>query len=166
MTRRWLVVFGMMMWVCGGMALTPNARAGTDAASPPPEPGWRIVRGADYQGAIVPVEAITAFVGLFDEATVQGAWIPDRAQLDALEAGLPDALGTLQLPRPLRDYGRQYAGFVAGGHAYILVNAFCDAPADWTHAPVWVADGGACFFQITYEPATGAFTNLRVNGEA
>lgn len=29
-----------------------------------------------------------------------------------------------------------------------------------------VQDGGACFFQITYDPASGDFSNLHVNGEA
>jgi hypothetical protein len=29
-----------------------------------------------------------------------------------------------------------------------------------------VLDGGACFFQITYDPAAGDFADLRVNGEA
>ena len=37
---------------------------------------------------------------------------------------------------------------------------------DWTSQPVFVADGGDCFFSVSYEPASGSFEDLRINGDA
>jgi len=64
-------------------------------------------------------------------------------------------------------YKRQYFGLVRDGRWIVYGNFFCDAHGkDWLAQPVTVKDGGDCYFQVEYEPKTGRFSNLSVNGEA
>lgn len=38
--------------------------------------------------------------------------------------------------------------------------------ADWQHHVQIVHDGGPCFFQLDFDPASGTYENLTVNGQA
>lgn len=145
-------------------ALTPVTLGEARAA-------WAVVAGDGYTGAVVGAADVVGFVHGLTGIAVQGAWLPTADQIAVLEAKLPAALvaeaaGRATL-RPVGDYLRQYAGFVAGGRALLLVNGFCDpAGADWRREPVFVMDGGACYVHATYDMAAGTFTRVAINGEA
>jgi hypothetical protein len=104
------------------------------------------------------------------------AWTPTKAQIIELEEKLgsyiqasnhPEALN---IANKLPSYRRQYLGITENGKNLIYINAFCDSykstfDTSNTHF-VFVFDGGACFFQVTYDPVTKAFIKLSINGVA
>lgn len=139
----------------------------------PAQPVWTPVSGDGYAGVIVDAESAAEFAGWLHGDEILTGWEPTADDIAALEAALPGFLKTAPQAKPdlwerLPTYKRQYAGFIdATGHTFILVNAFCDASfADWQSEPVLVLDGGDCFFQVDYDPATGLFSRLMINGEA
>lgn len=134
---------------------------------------WDMVSGSGYAGVIAPLDRAPIFrTGYGTQAS--GWWLPTAEQIAALEAGLPNYLRTfsdeqtIALADKVGTYKRQYAGLVIEGRALIFVNAFCFDSTDgrWTSEPVFVDDGGDCFFQVYWEPATGGFRELTINGEA
>ncbi|MGH2534945.1 MAG: hypothetical protein ACRDJW_22015 [Thermomicrobiales bacterium] len=138
---------------------------------------WQPVQGDAYEGVIVPEGDGPRFFRSLAGAEPAGYWTPAASAIAQLEEDLfvfivPPPCGESPAPdqiwQELDSYRRQYAGFVADdGRRLILVNAFCtDTGLDWRSQPVAVADGGACFFQLTYDPTTGDFSDLDVNGEA
>jgi hypothetical protein len=134
--------------------------------------GWQMVCGEGYEGVIVPADQVGDFMRGLMGTPVQGSWTPTPEQIATLESTLPTYLksapnAAADLHERVGDYQRQYAGYVTEGRALIMVNAFCSSPgADWTSQPVFVADGGDCFFSVSYEPASGSFEDLRINGDA
>ena len=133
---------------------------------------WQMVSGEGYEGVIVPADQVGDFMQGLTGMPVQGSWTPTPEQIATLESKLPsylkDAPGAVaDLHERVGGYQRQYAGYVMEGRALILVNAFCSIPGiNWTSQPVFVADGGDCFFTVSYESASGLFADLRINGEA
>jgi hypothetical protein len=107
---------------------------------------------------------------------LEGFWTPEPSQVQALEATLPAFLAERQAffrrePPPwqsLAAYKAQYLGVTDRGQRLIYGNFFCDAVEwdDWQQQMVLVDDGGDCFFQVRYNPASGKFISLEVNGEA
>lgn len=104
-----------------------------------------------------------------------GAFTPDAAIIAELESRLPAYLAQNQnkfsaLREPiverLPNYKLQYWGELADGRRIIHVNALCAPPDDWQTRRVLVLDGGDCFFNLEYDPATKTFSRLSVNGEA
>lgn len=109
------------------------------------------------------------------------SWRPTRADIQALESRL-DRISLLrsaglirgeQIENPSRYY-RQYVGLVVGGRKLIYLNAFCKKPedvvvrqgGDWRQNPIDVCDGGDCFWSAVYDPNSGEFSDLQVNGIA
>ena len=105
-----------------------------------------------------------------------GFWLLQAADVERFETGLraflqnhrnPDAPKVMaQLPQ----YYRQYAGIVQDGRHLIYANFFCPqyldrVAVDWQREWIQVDDGGACFFQVLFEPSTGEYVQLSVNGE-
>lgn len=133
---------------------------------------WESVNGPGYRGAIVPAGQVADYVRWLSGETVQGAWTPTPEQVAELEAALPGFIQTLSSVSPDLDdrlprYQRHYLGYVADGHAYLMVNAFCSIPGGGSiFEPVAVLDGGDCFFYAVWDPAAGAFVGFHVNGEA
>ena len=128
-----------------------------------------LVEGDDFEGVIF-AEANAA--GLID---ADEYWTPDEDDVDDLEAGLEDFLeeavedGLISEDAfdDLPDYLRQYAGFVEDDDRLIFANFFCDDfGSDWEEEPVFVLDGGDCFFTLVYDPERARFSDLQVNGEA
>lgn len=73
--------------------------------------------------------------------------------------------GELDLTRAPDGFFRQYAGIVRGGRRFIY-GSFAPvetAPRD-PLTPHDVCDGGASFFGVEYEPASGTFTHVAFNG--
>jgi hypothetical protein len=108
-------------------------------------------------------------------------WLPRQADVQALESRLGRISSLLsgglvrqrRISNPSRYY-RQYVGIVVGDRKLIYLNAFCDKPedvvvrqdGDWRQHPVDVCDGGDCFWSAVYDPLSGEFSDLQVNGVA
>ena len=104
-------------------------------------------------------------------------WTPTEEDMTVLESGLRDFLQSNsnqflnQSETPawerLDEYNRQYFGITLDGKNIVYGNFFCDnAGVEWRKNIVVVMDGGDCFFQFQYDPASGEYFNLRVNGSA
>ena len=130
-----------------------------------------------YEGVIF-TGANTAQAGIGYEFNdpIAAYWTPTQAQIDALETRLvpflksniaPDHYAYGMIDR-LDGYKRQYFGITfADGQPLIYTNFFCyDDFDNWLDSPVFVMDGGDCFFQVLYNPASATFSNLRINGFA
>lgn len=66
------------------------------------------------------------------------------------------------------EFYRQYIAIVIKGHKFIYINAFCDqeepVPSDWRKVLVSACDGGGCYWGVLYDPTTGKFSDLEING--
>ena len=115
--------------------------------------------------------------GRFAHVLQRGApfWTPSEVDIRSLEQALPSFLAT-HWPSgrgsriDISDHKRQYFGVTISGSRMVFVNAFCksywDSDGAWPSHFVFVFDGGSCFFQFFYDPATRSFRDLRVNGFA
>jgi hypothetical protein len=104
-------------------------------------------------------------------------WSPTKADIRAIESGLPAYLQenksafymteTLVWEK-LDEYNRQYVGIVLEGRKIIYASYLCRIGEDtnWKEQFIFVADGGACYFQFKFNTSTGEFFDLLVNGEA
>ena len=106
---------------------------------------------------------------------IDGSWQPTKAIIDDLEASLPriSELRSFGAPNSAKiehpgSYFRQYLAVIRGGKKKIYVNAMCDVTysVDWRTHLATVTDGGNCFWQAWFDPATGKFTDLYINGRA
>lgn len=112
----------------------------------------------------------------FSDLPVLSYWTPEQAQVRALEAGLVPFLESEIAPDDFRygfweeldGYKRQFFGVtLERGTPLIYANYFCaDGFDNWRTSYVLVMDGGECFFQVLYNPATGDFSRLSINGFA
>jgi len=102
-------------------------------------------------------------------------WEPTVGEINGLEANLSQLTtlsGQQSNPgQPIDDphqYFRQYLAIAQDGKKLIFVDAFCEResgdPNAWRKRLVFVLDGGKCFWQALYDPATQKFSNLKVNG--
>jgi len=96
-------------------------------------------------------------------------------EISGLEASLLQISGmkperwpsSIQIQHPDLYY-RQYIGATADRKKLIYINAFCQDPPPqiWKSQIYVVTDGGTCFWQAFYDPATNQFSNLTINGRA
>lgn len=133
---------------------------------------WIPVAGADYAGVIVPRSDAPDFAEVAGWTERDDFWTPSAHDVAALE-GAFDAAWAADPAASNGDYAdpsehlRQYVGVLSDGERLIHVNGFCDSlGTDWRTEPVIVADGGACFYQATWDVDRGEFLVLTVNGEA
>jgi hypothetical protein len=113
------------------------------------------------------------FFGLPGKLT--GHWNPKNSDIDDLERNLDQvtALDSKTLgPRfhieHPEKYYRQYLGVALDYRRMIFVDAFCDLKGFdyWQEHLVIVSDGATCFWHALYDPASGKFTYLQINGRA
>jgi len=100
-------------------------------------------------------------------------WEPTLGDINDLEANLsqitalsnkePDANRHIDDPS---QYFRQYLAVAVNGKKTIFVNALCSVePGDsWRKHLIVVMDGGKCYWNAVYDPATQKFSDLVVNG--
>jgi hypothetical protein len=159
------------MRIFNGLLLTVTVLLATFAGAPmthaqsaPPE----LVEGLGYVGVIMPG------ADLYRDQT--GLEVPSVAitatEIAALEAALGEFLrasgnaSAVIIADELPAYHRQYGGVEVDGKAQIYANFFCrDIGIDWHVQPVSVDDGGRCFFQVLFDPVTGTFSHLIINGD-
>ena len=130
-------------------------------------------RELNPNGVIFKPEQTMTAIDVLGEG-VEDTWTPSAADIAALEAGLPAFLQTAENPwlqddppiwERVPDYMRQYLGIVEDGQQIIYANFFCTInEMDWHSEYVFVMDGGDCFFQVKYNPESGEFFDLSVNG--
>jgi hypothetical protein len=114
---------------------------------------------------------------LVDPKSDVQSWEPTVAEIDGLEANLPQ-ISTMSESGPgpsrhigdPRHYFRQYMAIVEAGKQKIFVNSLCRIDAEdsikWRKQLEIVYDGGTCYWQAIYDPSTQKFSNLRINGVA
>lgn len=120
--------------------------------------------------------APTALPQAFDHVILtDGAFTPDAATIAELESLLPAFLTQNQnkfsalrdpIVERLPNYKLQYWGELTNDKRVVYLNALCTPLDGWQTQRVLVLDGGDCFFNLEYDPATKTFSRLSVNGEA
>lgn len=69
------------------------------------------------------------------------------------------------LSQGLANYKRQYVGVILKAKRKIWLNFFCNTDIyDWKREPYVVFGGGACYFNLLYDVASGEFSDLWING--
>lgn len=64
-------------------------------------------------------------------------------------------------------YKRQYVPYIKNGQKYVWVNFFCGDTKYfpyWRKDPVYVFDGGSCYFNVTINLSTEKYFGFYVNG--
>jgi hypothetical protein len=158
------------------------------ACSGPEKPGSgmgsenTLIETPEYSGVIFSESRASEFRFLFDEAST-GFWEPSIHDISRAEECLTRFLVSVQddpkldayqkenpayVLRNLGKYRRQYVGIVVDGEKRVWVNSFFsgDSFPNWTHAPVYVLDGGNDFWQIEYIPLKDECLNFYIHGEA
>jgi hypothetical protein len=102
---------------------------------------------------------------------VTGFWAPSGKEIEQLEAAFLEFIKDKLPPNRdslLKDYYRQYTGFMRGGEKFIYVNGFSHPTKghDWRRSAYVVCDGGGSFFGVEYDIETKQFSHLEYNGEA
>lgn len=103
-------------------------------------------------------------------------WVPDdkmvlsvEANLDKIEHLAPNlcCLRNVHISN-VRGYFRQYVGIISEGRRLIYINAFRgpNTRKNWLTAPVIACDGGTSFWGAIFDPDTGEFSQLAINGVA
>ncbi|CBA15693.1 hypothetical protein XALC_1180 [Xanthomonas albilineans GPE PC73] len=98
------------------------------------------------------------------DGAVNGYWIPTPEQIAQLEAHLAQLQPQIADPS---SSDHQYVGIVYHGKQAIYVNAFApDDNRDRNPAidAVRTCGGGARFWGAVYDPASGSFSEIAVNG--
>ncbi|MGB1286668.1 MAG: hypothetical protein ACPG7F_09070 [Aggregatilineales bacterium] len=63
-------------------------------------------------------------------------------------------------------YWRQITGVTIDGEDYVFAVYSCMAFEDWREQWIGIDDGGNCFFEVLYHPATDEITRLYIHGDA
>ncbi|APO93663.1 hypothetical protein [Xanthomonas vesicatoria] len=95
---------------------------------------------------------------------ITGYWEPSHQQIEQLESRQDALTPTIAEPR---EFDRQYVGVVIQGQQLIYINAFRlpnDPPVKPAREAIKVCDGGSAFWGALYDPQTGGFSQIAVNG--
>lgn len=145
-----------------------------DAEPPAPTDHYRVVKLGGADVAIVPKEMAKDFpIWLKDGAKIAEYFTPTLADVTRAEGVLEPFIASQPAqrdPDPLakryHGYKRDWVGFVAGGKGKLFASFFCDTfDHDWTRGPIFVKDGGDCFFTVTFDLATQQFDSFFANGK-
>ena len=127
---------------------------------------------------LLPASEVGSFARMYPTKgpeRIDGSWQPTNDDIDTIEANLHYISDLRSFGAPNGEkiehpdtYFRQYLAVFRGGQKRIYINAMCDVKysTDWrTHLAI-VMDGGNCFWQAWYDPATQKFLSLMINGVA
>jgi spermidine synthase len=98
----------------------------------------------------------------------EATWSPDETDIQAMESRFSNISRLrsdtgVQMRSPRR-YFRQCLGIVVGDRRLIYINAFCQEPGRQKPS-VW-CDREGCVWSALYDPASGDFSDLQINGVA
>lgn len=127
------------------------------------------------EGVIVPATKAHPFM----MRGPQTYYTPNLNQIALLESELPKffsdfsqsnspraARVTSEFKRHLPEFRRQYVGFIRDKHHLIWISATCTDRVEWKTQPMLVADGGSCFWDLTFDVELQTFDNLELGGQA
>jgi hypothetical protein len=134
-----------------------------------------LISGPGFQGVIFPAARVPSHLD-----PDGGAWTPTTQHVAEAERRLPGFFATAApaLPASVRPgavqriaaqldrYARQYFGVSWKGRRLLYINCLPADHSAWQVRPVFVEDGGESFFHLVYDPESGEFSGLSVNGEA
>ncbi|MGV8959143.1 MAG: hypothetical protein ACOH1V_01965 [Stenotrophomonas sp.] len=95
---------------------------------------------------------------------VSGYWAPSRAQVEQLEMRLSQLRPQIADPETS---DRQYVGIESQGRQLIYINAFTlpdHSEINPVREAVRACDGGARFWGAVFDPQTGQFSDIAING--
>jgi hypothetical protein len=103
-----------------------------------------------------------------------GTWQPDATVVAGARAQLPtyakqQASSKGLSLRTWSSYTFQYQGrtLPKSGHRVVYVNAFCTPPPSYAAQEfVRITDGGTCYFEAYYDPASKRFIGIAFHGLA
>jgi hypothetical protein len=107
-------------------------------------------------------------------STAAGGWQPTDADIADANSALSQVSdltaenwknSRIRIDHP-ETYFRQYVPMLRDGKNFLWLNAFCDKGSlvHWRTEVVSVDDGGTCFWQARFDPATKTYSHLRING--
>jgi hypothetical protein len=166
-----VIVTGFAFFVGNSGGQTTECASGSDECLV--ANGWQPVTVNGVDGVIVAEDDVEDLVGFATDDMMDSAWTPTLADLEVLESKIDAYAQTVsppsgqEPPTTLADYKRQYAGYIEDGNRKIFVNSFCDdMGSDWQREPIFVMDGGTCFFTARYDVEKQEFEALYFNGSA
>ncbi len=160
---------------------TPSPHA---SVSPFPTPTTLVIdAGAGLDSPIVLDDLLVLFPaskgpelfgGSFDNTAIASYFRPEltdatraRTLLGGFLAVHAPNVGQSKLDQRYLTYKSQWVGFMVGTRRLLYGNFFCDDFGQaWQTTPISVDDGGDCFLQVVFEPATDSFSQLMINGHA
>lgn len=165
------LAFAFLLIALGACA--PQTVAPSEPQAPPPFAARTSAILADREALALSHQCSRTSPG-----PVGGQWTPTAADVAALEPRLGSVLRTHltadNVSADVRDYYRQYAGFVIGGRRQIYVNGVHRSaverdpdpshPFDWHTQAIGICDGGSVTFGVIYDPAVQEFTQFAFNG--
>lgn len=95
---------------------------------------------------------------------ISGYWAPSRQQIEQLEAQLPALAPQIAAAG---DFDRQYVGIEMDGQQLIYLNAFRlpdNSELNPSRTAIRVCDGGSQFWGAVFNPTTGTFSDVQLNG--
>lgn len=98
---------------------------------------------------------------------ITGYWMPSAADVEQMEALLPDFLLHSPIGRNFSDYQRQYVGVIVNGRKLVFVSAlvpFSRWHLHWKIEPIRVCGGGSDCWRVALDPQTKQFSHWEVNG--
>lgn len=115
-----------------------------------------------------------ALLPVQSEAMGQGGWAPKRIDAERASDGVPAFLQATapKIAPKFSGYYGQIWGVTEKGIKTIRLSFSCSKEAfdvdkpGWTQQAIEVDDGGDCFFQVDFDPATSTYSRFRVNGDA
>lgn len=164
-------------WLSAILFVTPIVVSENLAAAETPAPAFVRVSGVADEVAIVPMsDSSIDLLRILCGQAKSPAFTPTMEEVRRAEAGLT---AYLQKAAPARaavlwqkvhQYRRQYGGVLVGKGAAarrkLILNASCrEDGRDFLQTVIAVKDGGTCYYQLTFDLLSGAFGDLRINGE-
>jgi hypothetical protein len=178
--RRLCIVAELLIMATTLISCSRNGGESTTAVSAEED---RSPAVSNEKSAVLPEEMAQELTGQCSRSgpgPFEKTWQPQGTDIRKLESRLGSissmaSIGMVpgrQIKNPDRYY-RQYVGIVVGKRKLIYINAFCEPwnpprekVKDWHQQPFVVCDGGSCLWGALYDPASGEFSDLEVNGIA
>ena len=110
----------------------------------------------------------TNFADWSFDVSAKEFWTPTKKDVFTAEEQIEAYLKTdphhPDILRKLPGYKRQYVGIIVDGHKRIFCRFYCWLPEPLSDQPIFVSDGGECYFRIQYDFVDKKCHDFWVNG--